>query len=117
MGTNGHIPQLTSVYIRVKLCLMRMEELRFKAARRRHTRGKHPCGKCQTGAHRDCRPRLDGTLCSCACERAKMAKGEFIRKCEAAKRAGQPQPTVSIALEILFPSLKRPKQVSNTFIS
>ena len=76
----------------------------FQRGKRRHTRGKTPCGKCQTGAHRDCRPRLDGNLCSCECERAKMARAEFERKSEAAIRNGTPQPTVAQALEILYPS-------------
>jgi hypothetical protein len=32
--------------------------------------GENPCGKCQSHSHYACRPRLDGTLCSCQCPRA-----------------------------------------------
>lgn len=32
--------------------------------------GKSACGNCQQGRHTKCRPRLDGTLCSCSCDTA-----------------------------------------------
>jgi hypothetical protein len=74
---------------------------------RRYSLGSSPCGNCQKYAHGGCRPRLDGTLCSCACERARIARDQYERKSAAATSAGEPQPTVAIALEILHPRYKK----------
>lgn len=74
---------------------------------RRYSLGESPCGDCQKYAHGGCRPRLDGILCSCACERARIARDQFARKVDAAARAGAPVPTVADALEILYPRYKQ----------
>jgi len=72
---------------------------------RRYTLGENPCGNCQSAAHDRCRPRLDGTLCTCTCERSQIAAAQFKRVSETAQSAGSPQPTVAEALEILYPRL------------
>lgn len=36
----------------------------------RYDQGTNACGNCQHGRHTSCRPRLDGTLCSCSCDTA-----------------------------------------------
>jgi hypothetical protein len=74
---------------------------------RRYSLGETPCGNCQSAAHERCRPRLDGTLCTCSCERARIASAQFQRWSDAAQSAGSPQPTVAEALDILYPRLSR----------
>lgn len=74
---------------------------------RLYYRGALPCGHCQMSRHAQCRPRLDGTLCSCNCERAEMARGEYQRKAEAARAAGDPEPAIGQALEILHPRYRQ----------
>jgi hypothetical protein len=37
---------------------------------RKHNRGSAPCYRCECGHHNRCRPRLDNTLCTCACPTA-----------------------------------------------
>lgn len=86
---------------------MGISETYFKAGRRRYYRGTSPCGHCQAGAHESCRPRLDGTLCSCSCERAQVARAEFERKAAAAAVAGNPEPTIKQALGILHPKYEQ----------
>lgn len=34
---------------------------------KKYERGDNPCGKCQMHRHYCCRPRLDGSMCSCQC--------------------------------------------------
>ena len=41
-----------------------------KMAKRQHNKGATPCGECNLNKHNCCRPRLDGTLCTCSCCRA-----------------------------------------------
>jgi group I intron endonuclease len=36
----------------------------------KYVRGNNPCYYCQSSNHASCRPKLDGSLCSCSCERA-----------------------------------------------
>lgn len=75
----------------------------MKTSPRLYFRGQFPCGHCNLGRHNQCRPRLDGTLCTCKCPRADLARGEYLRKSEAAAAAGLPEPSVAMALEILHP--------------
>jgi hypothetical protein len=42
----------------------------FKKAEGIHTKGDTPCGNCNLNQHKNCRPRLDDTLCSCSCPKA-----------------------------------------------
>jgi hypothetical protein len=37
-------------------------------------RGSQPCGKCQSFRHYCCRPRLDGSMCTCQCPEACKAR-------------------------------------------
>lgn len=41
---------------------------------RKYDRGVLPCGNCNLGQHQACRPRLDGMLCTCTCDRAEWEK-------------------------------------------
>jgi len=52
----------------------------FFDSRRRFARGKNPCGECGRGQHKSCRPRLDGTLCTCSCEKARLVRSDVERK-------------------------------------
>jgi hypothetical protein len=74
---------------------------------RLYSLGETPCGNCQSYSHERCRPKLDATLCSCSCERARIAHDQFDRKAAAAASAGAPIPTVAAALEILHPRYKQ----------
>jgi hypothetical protein len=49
----------------------------MRTRKRKHERGAAPCQYCQDGRHYACRPRLDGTLCSCSCF---IATGTRVRK-------------------------------------
>lgn len=49
-------------------------------SRRVYRRGTKPCGMCGAGRHGSCRPRLDGTLCTCSCERAASVRDDVERK-------------------------------------
>jgi hypothetical protein len=45
-----------------------------KLAKRQANKGIAPCGECNINRHNCCRPRLDGTLCTCSCARAEAAR-------------------------------------------
>lgn len=38
----------------------------------KYVHGTNACRNCQRAQHKKCRPRLDGTLCSCTCEWAEI---------------------------------------------
>ena len=61
---------------------------------RKYAPGDNQCHYCQIGDHKKCRPKLDGTLCSCACETATMARQMYIMDCQDNCREGKPFPTV-----------------------
>ena len=37
---------------------------------KKYERGVRPCGNCSSFRHYSCRPKLDGTLCTCQCPAA-----------------------------------------------
>ena len=45
-----------------------------KLAKRQHNKGAAPCGECNLNKHNCCRPRLDGTFCTCSCARAEAIR-------------------------------------------
>jgi hypothetical protein len=45
-----------------------------KLAKRQANKGIAPCGECNINRHNCCRPRLDGTLCTCSCPRAEATR-------------------------------------------
>ncbi len=45
-----------------------------KLAKRQHNKGAAPCGECNLNKHNCCRPRLDGTPCTCSCPRAEAIR-------------------------------------------
>jgi hypothetical protein len=42
----------------------------MKRTPRKYERGFRPCGKCQSFRHYGCRPKIDGSLCTCTCPKA-----------------------------------------------
>ena len=59
-----------------------------------YEQGKSPCGACQTYKHKGCRPRLDGSLCSCSCAKAAQNREEYKIFAEYAAIVGDPVPVV-----------------------
>jgi hypothetical protein len=45
-----------------------------KLAKRQANKGIAPCGECNLNRHNCCRPRMDGTLCTCSCARAEAMR-------------------------------------------
>jgi hypothetical protein len=56
--------------------------------------GKMPCRRCSNYLHDKCRPRSDGTLCTCSCSRASMYRQDNYFGVKAALDAGLPIPTL-----------------------
>jgi hypothetical protein len=53
---------------------------------KKYEKGDTPCGYCNMGNHKKCRPRLDGALCSCKCPQSKFLSEsyeEYLTICEA----------------------------------
>ena len=59
-------------------CYEPSQATREKMARLQHDKGSAPCGECNLNRHNCCRPRLDGTLCTCSCHKAE-AKRRLVR--------------------------------------
>jgi hypothetical protein len=41
---------------------------------RQYFMGRTPCSNCQSSKHERCRPKLDGTLCTCTCSQAELTR-------------------------------------------
>lgn len=70
---------------------------------RKYQRGENPCGSCNLNQHKTCRPRLDGTLCSCSCERAAKIRAEvelYQIRAEAQKKPMPPLMDICLELGI-----------------
>jgi hypothetical protein len=70
--------------------------------------GDNPCGNCRVGGHhKKCRPRLDGTLCSCTCPTSKILREsyeEYLTICEA---EGKIPSTLVEVLPVIYKKVKK----------
>lgn len=73
----------------------------------KYVQGPNACGNCQSNRHRHCRPRLDGTLCSCSCDNAETVRNLYDDSCRIAESKGQQLPTIVEALSHAFPGTCR----------
>jgi hypothetical protein len=74
--------------------------------RKRYDKGKAPCGRCLVGRHECCRPRLDGSLCSCTCIKAEMIRSEVDRRTKRALESGLQVPGLVEMIGIICPYYK-----------
>jgi len=74
---------------------------------RKYQPGFNACASCQRGNHSYCRPRLDGTLCSCSCETADNNRFTHEIHCDAAKQKGHKKPSVSESLDPQYPKIRK----------
>lgn len=70
---------------------------------RKFASGENACGNCQKSRHTNCRPRLDGTLCSCSCKYAEAIRCLHEDSVGAAERKGEDVPTVKETMSAFYP--------------
>jgi hypothetical protein len=69
--------------------------------------GDNPCGNCNLYHHKKCRPRLDGTLCSCTCPQSRKlfeAYEEYLTVCQA---EGKVPSTLVEVLPVIHKKVKK----------
>jgi len=51
----------------------------IRSSKPKYSRGAAACNHCQLGRHKDCRPKLDNTLCTCNCPAAESYRLRLAR--------------------------------------
>lgn len=72
-------------------------------ARRKYKTDETCCAYCQTWDHHKCRPKLNGTLCSCTCPVATEMREHHAYKTAQAIKEGKPAPNIIETLKELRP--------------
>ncbi len=70
--------------------------------KRKYTIGDNACSYCQQGNHRNCRPKLDGTLCSCSCHFATAIREDYALRVEEAHDTNTPVPSAERVVQETF---------------
>lgn len=73
--------------------------------RTKYLPGDNCCGNCQASNHKRCRPRLDGTLCSCSCDHAETNRSIHNGECRQAVEKNLPEPTIRESLSPFYPRI------------
>ena len=81
------------------------DAIRQRWEKRQQEKGAAPCGECNLNNHSYCRPRLDGALCTCWCQKAAETRKAVAQMQETALATDK---VVSLAecIQALFPTSK-----------
>jgi hypothetical protein len=81
--------------------------IRQRWEKRQQTKGATPCGECNLNNHICCRPRLDGALCTCWCQKAEEARKAVAQMQEAALTSDNRVLSLAECIGVLYPMPKK----------
>lgn len=73
----------------------------------KYKRGIRPCNYCNSSQHAACRPRLDGTLCTCNCPAARNIAEEVNLTRALARERGETEPSMAECVRQIKPLYKQ----------
>lgn len=100
MPVIGHVP--TADKPRPESPLKYVENLQKTPDKRKFQKGNRPCGRCTANHHADCKPRRDGTLCTCSCSLASAMRLEHALAVEEAAKGEEPMPSIKELTKLVY---------------
>lgn len=77
-----------------------------RRAASQYARGTNPCAHCSSSRHKECRPKLDNTLCSCECPKADRMR-QAVADMQTNQTIEGAIPSVEVCVIALAPKMRR----------